>query len=57
MATLQKTSPGRYVMKDLYLFTCKRDTLEQKLQSLPIQIPLILNPFPLPMSMCHFGPQ
>ena len=40
MATLQKTSPGRYVMKDLYLFSYKRDTLEQKLQGLPIQIPL-----------------
>lgn len=40
MAKLDEKSPGRYVMKDLYLFTCKRDTLEQKLQSLPIKIPL-----------------
>lgn len=38
--TLEKNSPGRYVMKDLYLFTYDRKTLEQKLQQLPIQIPL-----------------
>src|SRR5262245_43953868 len=37
MAQLQQESPGRYVMKDLYLFSCKR---EVKLETLPITIPL-----------------
>ena len=40
MAQLQQQSPGRYVMKDLYLFSCKREILARKLESLPITIPL-----------------
>jgi hypothetical protein len=40
MAQLQQESPGRYVMKDLYLFSCKRDVLARKLETLPITIPL-----------------
>src|SRR3990170_4968420 len=40
MAQLQQQSPGRYVMKDLYLFNCKRETLARKLESLPLTIPL-----------------
>src|SRR4249920_2058230 len=40
MAQLQQDSPGRYVMKDLYLFNCKREILAGKLEALPIKIPL-----------------
>jgi hypothetical protein len=40
MAQLQQESPGRYVMKDLYLFNCKREILTRKLEPLPIKIPL-----------------
>src|SRR5207253_652757 len=40
MAQLQQDSPGRYVMKDLYLFNCKREVLTRKLETLPIKIPL-----------------
>jgi hypothetical protein len=40
MAQLQQESPGRYVMKDLYLFSCKREVLARKLEILPIKIPL-----------------
>jgi len=40
MAQLQENSPGRYVMKDLYLFSCKRENLARKLETLPIKIPL-----------------
>ncbi len=40
MSQLQQQSPGRYVMKDLYLFNCKREILERKLETLPITIPL-----------------
>ena len=40
MAHLQQESPGRYVMKDLYLFSCKRELLARKLESLAIKIPL-----------------
>src|SRR5439155_13859138 len=40
MAQLQQESPGRYVMKDLYLFSCKREILALKLEALPIKIPL-----------------
>src|SRR5439155_21424908 len=40
MAQLQRESPGRYVMKDLYLFSCKREVLARKLETLPIKIPL-----------------
>ena len=40
MAQLQQESPGRYVMKDLYLFSCKREVLARKLETLPIKIPL-----------------
>src|SRR3989442_235015 len=40
MAQLQQESPGRYVMKDLYLFSCKREVLARKLEPLPIKIPL-----------------
>jgi len=40
MAQLQQNSPGRYVMKDLYLFSCKREILARKLETLPITIPL-----------------
>ncbi len=40
MAQLQQNSPGRYVMKDLYLFSCKREVLARKLDKLPIKIPL-----------------
>ena len=40
MAQLQQQSPGRYVMKDLYLFSCKREILARKLETLPITIPL-----------------
>jgi hypothetical protein len=40
MAQLQQESPGRYVMKDLYLFNCKREILARKLETLPIKIPL-----------------
>ena len=40
MAQLQQESPGRYVMKDLYLFNCKREILARKLETLPITIPL-----------------
>ena len=40
MAQLQQQSPGRYVMKDLYLFSCKREVLARKLETLPIKIPL-----------------
>jgi hypothetical protein len=40
MAQLQQDSPGRYVMKDLYLFTCKREVLARRLEKLPIKIPL-----------------
>src|SRR5262245_46980746 len=36
MAQLQQESPGRYVMKDLYLFSCKREVLACKLETLPI---------------------
>ncbi len=40
MAQLQQDSPGRYVMKDLYLFNCKRDVLARNLETLPIKTPL-----------------
>ena len=40
MAQLQQESPGRYVMKDLYLFSCKREVLARNLETLPITIPL-----------------
>src|SRR6266508_6562139 len=40
MAQLQQKSPGRYVMKDLYLFSCKREILARKLETLPLTIPL-----------------
>jgi hypothetical protein len=40
MAKLQQQSPGRYVMKDLYLFNCKREFLARTLETLPITIPL-----------------
>src|SRR5207244_12045517 len=40
MTQLQQESPGHYVMKDLYLFSCKRDVLARKLETLPITIPL-----------------
>ena len=30
MSQLQQQSPGRYVMKDLYLFNCKREILAAK---------------------------
>jgi len=40
MAQLQQESPGRYIMKDLYLFSCKREILSRKLETLPIKIPL-----------------
>ena len=40
MAQLQQDSPGRYVMKDLYLFSCKRDILARSLETLPIKTPL-----------------
>jgi hypothetical protein len=40
MAQLQQDSPGRYVMKDLYLFSCKREILARKLETLPITISL-----------------
>src|SRR4030095_9454529 len=40
MAQLQQESPGRYVMKDLYLFSCKREILARKLEGLPVSIPL-----------------
>ncbi len=40
MAQLQQNSPGRYVMKDLYLFSCKREVLARNLETLPIKIPL-----------------
>ena len=39
MAQLQQESPGRYVMKDLYLFNCKREILARKLETLPITVP------------------
>jgi hypothetical protein len=40
MAQLQQESPGRYVMKDLYLFSCEREILARKLETLPLTIPL-----------------
>jgi len=40
MSQLEQKSPGRYVMKDLYLFSCKREVLARKLEALPIKIPL-----------------
>lgn len=40
MSTLEEKSPGRYVMKDLYLFGYRRDVLQKKLEDLPIKIPL-----------------
>src|SRR6266508_1559990 len=40
MAQLQQESPGRYVMKDLDRFSCKREILTRKLETLPIKIPL-----------------
>ena len=40
MSQLQQESPGRYVMKDLYLFNCKREILARKLETLPLTIPL-----------------
>jgi len=40
MSTLEEKSPGRYVMKDLYLFGYRRDVLQKKLENLPIKIPL-----------------
>lgn len=40
MAQLQQDSPGRYVMKDLYLFSCKREVLARKLETLPIKVSL-----------------
>ncbi len=40
MGRLEETSPGRYIMKDLYLFAYRRDILQRKLEELPIKIPL-----------------
>jgi hypothetical protein len=40
MSTLEEKSPGRYVMKDLYLFGYRRDILQKKLEDLPVKIPL-----------------
>lgn len=40
MSTLEEKSPGRYVMKDLYLFGYRRDVLQKKLQDLPIKVHL-----------------
>ncbi len=40
MAQLEQKCPGRYVMKDLYLFSCKRDILARNLETLPINTPL-----------------
>ena len=40
MSTLEQKSPGRYVMKDLYLFGYGRDVVQKKLEDLPIKIPL-----------------